>query len=74
MAGDVLYWLQVDYGLIQFHSALKLAALLINAGFFSLAAVSLYDLSWRLFRDEYLAYKSALFFIVNPASIFFTGT
>ena len=73
VAGDIIYWLQVDYGLLHFHSALKLAAILVNAGLFTGAAVALYDLSWRLFRDEYLAYKSALFFIVNPASIFFSG-
>lgn len=73
VAGEVVYWLQVDYGLLHFHSALKLAAVFVNVGLFTLAAMALYDLSFRLFRDEYLAYKSALFFIVNPASIFFTG-
>ena len=73
VAGDVIYWLQVDYGLLHFHSALKLAAVLVNVALFTGAAVALYDLSWRLFRDEYLAYKSALFFCINPASIFFSG-
>ncbi len=73
VAGEIFYWLQVDYGLIHFHSALKLSAILVNLALFTCASVALYELSWRLFRDEYLAYKSALFFILNPASIFFSG-
>ena len=71
---EILYWLQVDYGLIQFHTALKLAGVLVNLGLFVFATLALYELSWRLLKDEYLAYKSALFFCINPASIFFSAT
>ena len=72
--GEVLHWLQVDYGLIQFHTALKLAGVTVNLGLFVIATLALYELSWKLFKDEYLAYKSALFFCINPASIFFSAT
>ena len=74
IAAEILYWLQVDYGLIQFPTALKLAGILVNLGLFVFATLALYELTWRLFKDEYLAYKSALFFCINPASIFFSAT
>lgn len=73
IAAEVLYWLQVDYGLVHFHSALKLAAILVNIGLFVVATLALYDLTRKLFKDEYLAYKTALFFCINPASIFFSA-
>jgi phosphatidylinositol glycan class V len=63
--------MQVDYGLLHFSSTLKLAGILVNAACFVLAARTLYDLSRRVLRDEYLAYKAALYFCLNPASIFF---
>jgi len=63
--------MQVDYGLVHFDTTLKLASLLVSSGFFVLASVVLYDLSRKLLRDEYLAYKSALFFCMSPATIFF---
>ena len=63
--------MQVDYGLLHFYSTLKLAGILVNMACFILAALSLYELSRRVIRDEYLAYKAALYFCLNPASIFF---
>jgi phosphatidylinositol glycan class V len=74
VVGEMLYWLQVDYGFLHFHTTLKLAGILVNIGLFTVAAVALYELSWRLLKDEYLAYKSALLFCLNPASIFFSAT
>ena len=74
IAAEILHWLQVEYGFISFITALKLSAILVNMALFTSAALALYDLSWRLFRDEYLAYKSVLFFCLNPASIFFSAT
>ena len=63
--------MQVDYGLVHFDSCLKLAGILVNLGCFVMAARALYDLSRRVLKDEYLAYKAAMYFCVNPASIFF---
>ena len=42
---EVIYWLQVDYSLIHFTSALKLSAILVNIGAFVLSAVMLHELS-----------------------------
>ena len=70
---EVVYWCQVEYGLIRFNSALILAAVGVNVAAFVAAAVALHELSRKVLRDEYLAYKSALFFCFNPASIFFTA-
>ena len=33
ICAEVLYWLQVDYGLLHFYSTLKLAAVLVNLAF-----------------------------------------
>ena len=74
IAGEILHWLQVEYGFISLITALKLSAILVNIALFTCAALALYDLSWRIFRDEYLAYKSVLYFCINPASIFFSAT
>ena len=63
--------MQVDYELMHFVSCLKLAGILVNLACFILAARALYNLSRRVLKDEYLAYKAALYFCLNPASIFF---
>ena len=52
-------------------SLLKLAAVYVNFVAFVLAADCLYSLSRAVLKDEYLAYKAALLFCVNPASVFF---
>ena len=71
---EVLHWLQVDYGLLHFYSSLKLAGVLLNIGLFALAALALHELSRKVLKDEYLAYKSTLIFCINPASVFFSAT
>ena len=42
---EVIYWCQVEYGLIRFNSALILAAVSINVAAFVGAAVTLHELS-----------------------------
>ena len=64
---------QVDYGLMHYSSSLRLSAVLVNVATFVAAALALYELSRRVLKDERLAYKSALYFCVSPASIFFSA-
>lgn len=73
VAAEIIYWTQVDYGLIHFSSALKLGAVAVNVLFFVLAALVLLELSRKVLKDERLAYRAALFFCINPASIFFSA-
>ena len=54
-------------------SLVKISGVLLSNLFFILALEELYDLSRRVLKDEYLAYKAALFFAINPASIFFSA-
>ena len=42
---EVIYWCQVEYGLIRFNSALILAAVSINVAAFVGATVTLHELS-----------------------------
>ena len=70
---DALFWCQSDYMFINFVSLVKISAVLLSNVFFILALEQLYDLSRRVLKDEYLAYKAALFFAINPASIFFSA-
>ncbi len=73
LVGELVYWLQVDYGLLHFSSALRIAAVLLNVACFTGAALALFELSRRVLREDYLAYKSALIFCWNPASVFFSA-
>jgi len=70
---SALYWCQSDYMFLNFMSLVKISGVLLSNLFFILALEELYDLSRRVLKDEYLAYKAALFFAINPASIFFSA-
>merc|ERR1711936_242525 len=67
------FWVQSDYMLISSVTTIKIAAVILSNGFFILATEAIYDLSRKVLKDEYLAYKAALFFAINPASIFFSA-
>ncbi|XP_046745887.1 GPI mannosyltransferase 2 [Diprion similis] len=55
------------------HSTTMLAALLINFVCFVKSATVLYDLSKIVLKDTALAYKAAILYCINPASIFFSA-
>ncbi|TRY77452.1 hypothetical protein TCAL_08012 [Tigriopus californicus] len=67
------HWLVGDGRWLTYISWLKLMAVMVNGVLFVLAADLLYSLSRRVLQDEYLAYKAALFFCLNPASTYFSA-
>lgn len=58
---------------LNYSSVTLLCAVLLNVYFFVKAAGALYRLTLNIFNDQHLAYKSAILFTINPASIFFTA-
>lgn len=59
--------------LLNTHSSIVIAAVLINSICFVKSAVILYDLTKTVFKKTSIAYKSAIFYCINPASIFFSA-
>lgn len=55
------------------NSVIIVAAVLINFICFVKSAVILYDLSRKVLGDKTTAYKAAILYCINPASIFFTA-
>ncbi|KAF2361955.1 GPI mannosyltransferase 2 [Trinorchestia longiramus] len=58
---------------INFHTTIILVAILLNFYLFVKATEVFYKLSREVLRNEVLAYRAAILFCVNPASIFFTA-
>lgn len=54
-------------------STLIIAAMLINLTCFVKSALILYDLTQYVFQDTITAYKAAILYCINPASIFFSA-
>lgn len=63
----------VTLGYLGTRALLLLASVLLNTVCFVKAADSLFFLSVKVLGDEGLAYKAALLFCINPASIFFSA-
>ncbi|RUS76768.1 hypothetical protein EGW08_015475, partial [Elysia chlorotica] len=60
-------------GILQFSSCVLLTSVLVNFGLFVLASQGLYRLGKAVVKDDRIAYYAALFFCINPASIFMTA-
>eukprot|EP00095_Tigriopus_kingsejongensis_P007058 maker-scaffold146_size311726-snap-gene-2.21 protein:Tk07058 transcript:maker-scaffold146_size311726-snap-gene-2.21-mRNA-1 annotation:"gpi mannosyltransferase 2" len=67
------HWPVAHLNWLTYVSCLKISAVVVNFVCFIVAADFIYTLSRRVLRDEYLAYKSALFFCLNPASAVFSA-
>lgn len=61
------------FPLFNTQSTMILAAILINFICFVKSAVILYDLTEYVFQNTTTAYKAAILYCVNPASIFFSA-
>lgn len=59
--------------ILNIHSLLLISAVLLNVVVFLKSADILHRLSLRVLRSESKAYKAAILYCVNPASIFFTA-
>lgn len=57
----------------NYYSTLLISAVLLNFYLFLKTAVIFHKLSEEVLRNEVLAYRAALLFCVNPASVFFTA-
>ena len=59
--------------ILNYHSVLLVSAVLINFILFVQTAIVFHKLSEEVLRDEALAYRAALLFCINPASVFFSA-
>ncbi|XP_020296329.1 GPI mannosyltransferase 2 [Pseudomyrmex gracilis] len=58
---------------LNIQSAMILAAVFLNFACFVKSALVLYDLTERVFQNTVTAYKAAILYCANPASIFFSA-
>ncbi|GFO19104.1 GPI mannosyltransferase 2 [Plakobranchus ocellatus] len=59
--------------LLHVSSWILLISIVVNITLFALTSLGLYKLGKDVLKDEYIAYYAALFFCINPASIFMTA-
>lgn len=59
--------------ILNIQSAIVIAAMCINFACFVRSAIILYDLTEYVFEDTIIAYKAAILYCINPASIFFSA-
>ncbi|XP_011163568.1 GPI mannosyltransferase 2 [Solenopsis invicta] len=61
------------FPLFNIQSTMIIAAILINFICFVKSAIIFYDLTERVFQNTVTAYKAAILYCINPASIFFSA-
>ncbi|XP_011704664.1 PREDICTED: GPI mannosyltransferase 2 [Wasmannia auropunctata] len=61
------------FPLFNIQSTMIIAAILINFICFVKSAIIFYDLTKRVFQNTVTAYKAAILYCINPASIFFSA-
>ncbi|XP_043255878.1 GPI mannosyltransferase 2 [Colletes gigas] len=59
--------------MLNTHSSIIIAAILINTTCFVKSAIIFYDLSTIVLKKKNLAYKAAILYCINPATIFFSA-
>ncbi|OXU19153.1 hypothetical protein TSAR_001554 [Trichomalopsis sarcophagae] len=64
---------QVEPPILNYTSTIVISGFVINFVCFVKAALILYDLSELVFKNTKVAYRAAILFCINPASIFFTA-
>ncbi|XP_050459036.1 GPI mannosyltransferase 2 [Cataglyphis hispanica] len=69
----VAFILSKIFPALNSQSIIIVAAMLINFVCFVKSALILYDLTIHIFQDTVIAYKAAIFYCINPASIFFSA-
>lgn len=65
--------LNVGFPVLNHTNTIVIAGVVINLICFIKAALILYDLSIEIFKNTKVAYRTAILFCINPASIFFTA-
>ena len=65
--------LQIEPPILNHSNTIVISGFIINFVCFVKAALVLYDLSELVFKDTRIAYRAAILFCINPASIFFTA-
>ena len=71
LIGNILHF-PLQY-VMNYHSVLILSAVMLNFYLFVKTALLLHRLSEEVLKSEVLAYKAAILFCVNPATVFFTA-
>lgn len=67
------YMSRVVSPVIDYSNVIVICGIVINFACFVKAALVLYDLSLVVFKNTKIAYRAAIIFCINPASIFFTA-
>ncbi|XP_064081147.1 GPI mannosyltransferase 2-like isoform X3 [Macrobrachium nipponense] len=71
LIGNILHF-PLQY-VMNYHSVLILSSVILNFYMFVKTASILHRLSEEVLKSEVLAYKAAILFCINPATVFFTA-
>lgn len=63
----------IGFPFLNFTNSVVIVGIVLNFICFVKASLILYDLSEKVFKNTKIAYRTAILFCVNPASVFFTA-